>query len=823
VKCQLDVLSKARTTRAIYDALENLPVGLDETYERILAKINEADVELAFRALAWVTCSARPLSVEELVEAIAIFPGQREIDEDLRLTDPGDIFDICGNLLYLTSETVGLAHYSVREFLTSERILSKPRSVSRFAISEGSGHRELANTCLTYLSFKDFDTGPCKNAESLRARLHAYPLLSYAARFWGWHSERGDIELDEGLLGDISKPGNNKLSNLLEVTSYQDRLIRTQNYEGRFYDDGNEGLLCTLVRFNFVSLAKKLLDRGADVNAQGGRYGNVLQLAANMSNASLVRLLLEKGANVNAAGGYFGNALQAASIDGDLETIKILLEWGADVNARGGGLLTALQGAALNGCDGAVRLFLEHGADVNIIGGYHGSALRAAALGGHLEIAKTLLQHGAAVNAHDDSGGSALEAASGSGNYELVKMLLEHGAEVNPQLPMRITRRRGYMSRTPLACAGFGGNEKVMRLLLDHGADVNAYGNETALAAVVRYGRSDLMEMLLAEGADINGSRNFSGNPLEIAMQCGQHELAQSLLKRGADPNGSGADWSTPLLEATINGSEKDIRLLVESGANINATGILSGSALHAAASFSDMETLQLLLDLGADVNIPGGTYGSPFLAAASHNRKDIVDLLLRLGACTTMPDLYGFNIGHYVKYGWCSLTENDGLPDWLGVIANQKNEVDLTKCKETIRASIEAIRLCTAGPHIFEILGRSFLIYGMEDDALTSLEQQIRQIGEEGIYTHPRCCDECKTMDIISGPRYVCKVCWDCDLCRLCYENVKRTHGKDSEDDHGFVEVPREGWRDLPEGIVNHDGESFEEWLGRLEERFRS
>ncbi|CUS15222.1 unnamed protein product, partial [Tuber aestivum] len=37
-----------------------------------------------------------------------------------------------------------------------------------------------------------------------------------------------------------------------------------------------------------------------------------LQAAAFQGNESVVQLLLERGAEVNAKGGYFGNALQAA-------------------------------------------------------------------------------------------------------------------------------------------------------------------------------------------------------------------------------------------------------------------------------------------------------------------------------------------------------------------------------------------------------------------------------------------------------------------------------------------------------------------------------
>ena len=57
---------------------------------------------------------------------------------------------------------------------------------------------------------------------------------------------------------------------------------------------------------------KLLLDRGANVNAQGGQHGNALQAASYGGHEKVVELLLDKGADVNAQGGaYYGNALQA--------------------------------------------------------------------------------------------------------------------------------------------------------------------------------------------------------------------------------------------------------------------------------------------------------------------------------------------------------------------------------------------------------------------------------------------------------------------------------------------------------------------------------
>ena len=126
-----------------------------------------------------------------------------------------------------------------------------------------------------------------------------------------------------------------------------------------------------------------LLDRGADVNAQGGLYGNALQAASDVvtirwcryysikgrtsmlkeniiwqcptssitgGNDTVVQILLDRGADINAQGGQYGNALQAASECGHDMVVQMLLDRGADVTAhQGGGYRNALLAAPAAG------------------------------------------------------------------------------------------------------------------------------------------------------------------------------------------------------------------------------------------------------------------------------------------------------------------------------------------------------------------------------------------------------------------------------------------------------------------------------------------
>jgi hypothetical protein len=69
-----------------------------------------------------------------------------------------------------------------------------------------------------------------------------------------------------------------------------------------------------------------LFNRGADVNAQGGCYGNALQAASRCGHEKAMQVLLNRGKDVNAQGGKYGNALQAASVDGYEKVVQKLLD-----------------------------------------------------------------------------------------------------------------------------------------------------------------------------------------------------------------------------------------------------------------------------------------------------------------------------------------------------------------------------------------------------------------------------------------------------------------------------------------------------------------
>ncbi len=118
-----------------------------------------------------------------------------------------------------------------------------------------------------------------------------------------------------------------------------------------------------------------LLDAGATINAQDGRYGwTALQHAIHTGHADAVRLLLDRGAdpNLSAAAGSLTPLLMAAGRP-DPTIVRLLLAHGADPRVEGehgdtplstavsGGALSDIDAPLFGGCHPAtVRALLAH-------------------------------------------------------------------------------------------------------------------------------------------------------------------------------------------------------------------------------------------------------------------------------------------------------------------------------------------------------------------------------------------------------------------------------------------------------------------------------
>ncbi|ORY14382.1 hypothetical protein BCR34DRAFT_231296 [Clohesyomyces aquaticus] len=368
--CQLDILGKCRNRVMLRNALATLPPTLDQTYDRILSAISKEDSEYALRILRWLTFSARPLSIDEVAEVVAI-DAKRDpaFDRDEVLEDPLEVLNICSSLVTMAVDNkyrnresprqiVTLAHYSVKEYLVSDRIWTG--KAAKYGMRGDVCHDAIAAGSLGYLlQFQQ----PQLKPDFLRS----FNLARYSAEFWSSHAQKR---------GNLTKETTQIAVRLCSRESFAYiNWIRLWNpdkpWDTPDFWKGPKKIpnpLYFAALLNLRDMVKVLLDKDADVNAQGGDYGNALQAASYRGHEAVVTMLLDKDADVNAQGGHYGNALQAASYRGHEAMVKMLLDKDADVNAQGGLYGNALQAASLGGHEAVVKMLLDKDADVNAQG-----------------------------------------------------------------------------------------------------------------------------------------------------------------------------------------------------------------------------------------------------------------------------------------------------------------------------------------------------------------------------------------------------------------------------------------------------------------------
>ncbi len=179
-----------------------------------------------------------------------------------------------------------------------------------------------------------------------------------------------------------------------------------------------------------VSLASvtMLLDKGADVNAQGGHYGNALQASSSGSHDEVVTILLDKGANVKTQGGLYGNALQAASYGGHDKVVRLLLNHHALVNQKDIQGRTPFHLASAGGRMKVVEILSSFGSDPTAIDTQGRNCLHRAASKASIEIVKWLLKEGFDPNYADRDGWTSLHWAAKNGSASTIEVLKAAGA-----------------------------------------------------------------------------------------------------------------------------------------------------------------------------------------------------------------------------------------------------------------------------------------------------------------------------------------------------------------------------------------------------------
>lgn len=528
--CQLEALRWCFPS-AISRTLDDLPKSLDETYDRILLGIARERQEYARRLFQCLAVSFRPLRVEELAEVVAIqfdAPGALpNYDANWRPENSEEaVLSSCSSLITFVdvdgSQVVQFSHFSVKEYLFSERLADAEKGLSQFHILPCLAHTTLAQTSLSVLLALDDQV----DAESIKN----FPLALYAARFWVDHArfDKTPSAIEDAMkrLFDTSMPHFVTWTRIYDIDyPFLDITIHPALPDAcpLYY-----AILC-----GFRSLVEHLVvTRPQDIDAWGGYHSTPLHAAIVKGNIDLTMLLLEHGADVTSLNGQGLTPVHEASKRARLDMVELLLDRQVGVDIPDWGGRTPLAQASFEGELGVAQVLLRYGASVASQDCLGWTPLALGSLYGHLDVMRLLIQSDAVVDSCTNSGWTPLKIASLYGYLDVVELLLQSGAAVD------LRDNDGW---TPLMSASQAGHLDIVRLLLQKGAGLESRNNSgcTSLSIASGNGHADIVHLLVRSGAAVDLRDNFGWTPLLAALQGGHLDVVRLLLQDGASVGSS--------------------------------------------------------------------------------------------------------------------------------------------------------------------------------------------------------------------------------------------------------------------------------------------
>jgi ankyrin repeat protein len=506
-----------------------------------------------------------------------------------RMPIPRDVLKLCSSLVAVSRyeygdysvERVRLAHFSVKEYLVSDRVSDALKPLA----NEKAARSYLARLCLRYLI--DASRLPVPDhviaSHEIADIGNMFPFLWYSVDSWMTHYRKVQYE-DESLfdmaLGFLQEEHTAMVWSFKlweAVRGYNHRNFRFRNESSPLnhaarggldrvvehlldLDDAdihadNSAVLHAALHDCQDTTLQLLVRRGLDVNAG---ESEALLTSVYFRYYDQIQLLLDNGANPNARG---GEPLQEALRQGDGRSMDLLLKKGADVNAGDGEILIE---AVRQGQEAFVQLLIDKGADVNARNSKP-SALQQAISSGYEELVLTLLEEG-------ENRTTALESASCERYHKIVRLLIEKDAAIDVQDGMWFdTLRPG------------GWNFEIVEQILKRGASLSLH---QLLSAVFDCGpqaeaiTSVMLPYVTLETA--TEDNNMEGPTLlHYAAMGGSEVVVQRCLDLKVDLRTKDCDGRTALHYAAHFGHLSVVKKLVWPDFNLDALDQIRKEPLH--------------------------------------------------------------------------------------------------------------------------------------------------------------------------------------------------------------------------------------------------
>ena len=275
--------------------------------------------ELAEHVLLWIICAKRHLITSELRQALAVEVGEPELNKE-NLPHIKDIVSVCAGLVTVDEEsnTIRLVHYTTQEYF--ERTQGK-----WFPNAE----TYITAICVTYLSFRVFESGFCQTDAEFEERLRSNQLYDYAAHYWGNHARKA-LTLCQEVIGFLKSELKTEAASqaLLSIKEYPEHSDYSQEVPRQMTG------LHLAAYFGLYEAATTLLRHGQNLDLKDSYGRTPLSYAATNGHGLVIELLVEKGAQLESESSYGQTPLSWASRNGHEASVKLLLKKGAQLESK---------------------------------------------------------------------------------------------------------------------------------------------------------------------------------------------------------------------------------------------------------------------------------------------------------------------------------------------------------------------------------------------------------------------------------------------------------------------------------------------------------
>lgn len=391
-----------------------------------------------------------------------------------------------------------------------------------------------------------------------------------------------------------------------------------------------KSLLSLSIQEKKDSVSEFLLENGVDIE---GGINKPLYYAVLYDNVGMVKKLIKRGANVNALTAYEGSYLHHAVYEnGNLEIIKLLLDNGADPNIKKGGQSTfhfACSGDnnSRNECFDILNLLLNYGATIDK------KEVFRLIRRGEREIAKIILDKFILNKSKEID--LMLYLSIFLGDYDNAINCLKKGAKIDELFTYRFNSMSCKIYEAVIDNKDFrtthllfksdpsfnpkdgkwiriveksimAGNLKYVKFLIDSGVNVNTKLNrqgKTFIHLAIRYNKPDIVRFLLEYGS------NFSVEPGELTLieECifdGKSDIVGILYELGKYPKKFKSTLLTDVLTYENKASHKMLetaKVLINKEFDVNKKNKKENkTTLEILIAYEDSTRVKFLIENGA-------------------------------------------------------------------------------------------------------------------------------------------------------------------------------------------------------------------------------